>query len=313
MSVQPAEASAAAGPEVSRAPTGARRSWHSKDTWWLLALPAVLLIAAFFVLPFLLNIRFAFTTWNSYNTNIDWNGLENFQVLIDQHILFESVRNTLIYAIVAMVVQNAVSLTMALALQDTNPLNSLFRSLFFLPVLISAVAGGYIWFAMLAPNGPFNQAVALLMPGFAHAWFGEVSTALVTVAFVDAWKWSGIATLVYIAGLNAIPQEVVEAATIDGATAFQRFWRVRFPLLAPAFTFTVVTTLLGAISAYDVPAATTRGGPGTATMVLNLAMAQQWSSGFYGTGSALSLTLTVIVVVIAIPLVAFLRRREVSA
>ena len=313
MSVRPAEASAAAGPEVRRAPLGARRAWHSRDTWWLLALPAILLVAAFFVLPFLLNIRFAFTNWNSYNDNIAWNGFENFQVLIDQRILFESVRNTLIYAVVAMLLQNAVSLTMALALQDTNPLNSLFRSLFFLPVLISAVAGGYIWFAMLAPNGPFNQAVALLMPGFAHAWFGEVSTALVTVAFVDAWKWSGIATLVYIAGLNAIPQEVVEAATIDGATAFQRFWRVRFPLLAPAFTFTVVTTLLGAISAYDVPAATTRGGPGTATMVLNLAMAQQWSSGFYGTGSALSLTLTVIVVVIAIPLVAFLRRREVSA
>jgi multiple sugar transport system permease protein/raffinose/stachyose/melibiose transport system permease protein len=312
MYVKPAEASAAAGPAVSRAPAGARRSWHSRDTWWLLALPSILLVAAFFVLPFLLNIRFAFTDWNSYSDVINWNGLDNFQVLIKQHILFESVRYTLIYAVVAMVVQNAVSLTLALALQDTNPLNSVFRSLFFLPVLISAVAGGYIWFAMLAPNGPFNQAIALVIPGFGHAWFGEVSTALVTIAFVDAWKWSGIATLVYIAGLNAIPHEVVEAATIDGATAWQRFWRVRFPLLAPAFTFTVVTTLLGAISAYDIPAATTRGGPGTATMVLNLAMAQQWTGGFFGTGSALSLTVTVIVVVIAIPLVMFLRRREVS-
>jgi multiple sugar transport system permease protein/raffinose/stachyose/melibiose transport system permease protein len=104
-----------------------------------------------------------------------------------------------------------------------------------------------------------------------------------------------------------------KTATIDGASAWQRFVRIRFPLLAPAFTFTIVTTLLGAINAYDIPLATTRGGPGTSTMVLNLAMAQQWGSGFFGTASALSLTITVLVVIIAIPLIQYLRSREVSA
>lgn len=288
-----------------------RRRLRPGGLWWPLALPAIALVALFFVIPFFLNIRLAFTDWNSYTDEINWNGLDNFQLLIDQQILLEAVRNTVVYAVVAMVVQNVVSLAFALALQETNRINTFFRSLFFIPVLISSVAAGYIWYAVLAPNGPFNQLISLVVPGFSFAWFGEASTALFMVAFTDAWKWSGIATLVYIAGLNAIPHELTEAATIDGANAWQRFVWVRFPLLAPAFTFTVVTTLLGAINAYDIPIATTRGGPGTATTVLNLAMYQQWGSGYFGTASALSLTVTLIVVLTAVPLVTWLRRREV--
>jgi len=94
---------------------------------------------------------------------------------------------------------------------------------------------------------------------FHFAWLGNPASALFTVAFVDAWKWSGIATLVYIAGLNSIPRSLMEAAEIDGANGWNRFWRVSFPLLAPAFTFNVVTTLIGALSAYDIIAATMEG------------------------------------------------------
>lgn len=288
-----------------------RRRWQPGGTWWPFALPAIILVGVFFVLPFILNLRLAFTNWSSFSQVIEWNGFDNYDVLIRQKILWQSIRVTMVYAVAAMIVQNTVSLILALALQDTNRINSVFRSLFFIPVLISSVAAGYIWYATLGPNGPFNQAISAFIPGFNLAWFGERSTALVAVAFTDAWKWSGIATLVYIAGLNSISQDVIEAAMIDGASAWQRFWKVRFPLLAPAFTFTIVTTLLGAISAYDIPQATTRGGPGTATRVLNLAMQQQWTGGYFGTGSALNLVVTLLVILIAVPLVTYLRGREV--
>lgn len=289
-----------------------RRRRRSEGSWWAYALPAIILVTIFFLLPFLFNLRLAFTDWSSFTNEINWNGLDNFQVLIDQKILLTALRVTLIYAGFAMLLQNVVSLSLALLLAETNFINSIFRSLFFIPVLISTVAAGYIWYALLAPAGPFNQAIATFIPGFKHAWFGETSTALVTVAFVDVWKSMGIVTLVYIAGLNAIPHELIEAATIDGANAWQRFWKVRFPLLAPAFTFTGVVTLVGAINSFDIAMATTRGGPGTATMVLNLAMQQQWNRGFWGTGTALGLTVTVIVVLTAVPLVTYLRRREVA-
>jgi multiple sugar transport system permease protein/raffinose/stachyose/melibiose transport system permease protein len=105
---------------------------------------------------------------------------------------------------------------------------------------------------------------------------------------------------------------LTDAATIDGASAWRRFWHVRFRLLAPAFTFSIVVTLLGALSAFDIVQATTKGGPGTATTTLNVAMYLQYGGGFFGMASALSLTVTMLVVVIALPLIAILRRREVE-
>jgi multiple sugar transport system permease protein/raffinose/stachyose/melibiose transport system permease protein len=175
------------------------------------------------------------------------------------------------------------------------------------------VAAGYIWSAILAPNGPLNDFISLFAPAFEYAWLGHGTSALVSLAFVDAWKWSGLITLVYIAGLNAIPESLTEAATVDGANGWQRFWRIRFPLLAPAFTFTVVVTMLGAINAFDLIAATTKGGPGTATNVLNIAMFNQYGSGFFGTASALNLVVAGLVIVIGLPLIAYLRRREIEA
>ncbi|MEU0528906.1 carbohydrate ABC transporter permease [Amycolatopsis tolypomycina] len=280
--------------------------------WWPFALPAFVLVAGFFVVPFVLNIRFAFTDWSGYSDAITANGLDNFRTLADQDLLWNAIRATLIYAVIAMLVQNVFSLSAALLLQRRTRVNGFFRSLFFIPVLIAPVAAGYIWSAILAPSGPLNKAIGIVKPGFEYAWLGHSGSALASVAFIDAWKWSGLITLVYIAGLNAIPASLIEAATLDGANGWKRFWKIRFPLLAPAFTFTVVVTLLGALNAFDIAMATTHGGPGTATTVLNVAMFNQYASGFFGTSSALSLIVTILVLVIGVPLIFFLRRREIE-
>jgi raffinose/stachyose/melibiose transport system permease protein len=131
------------------------------------------------------------------------------------------------------------------------------------------------------------------------------------VAFVDAWKWIGLTTLVYIAGLNGVPKELKEAAVIDGATPWTAFWKVVFPLLAPAFTFNIVITLIGAFNAYDVIAATTGGGPGDSTQSINILLRAQYGLGNFGTASALGLTITAMVVLAAVPLVWWLRKREI--
>jgi raffinose/stachyose/melibiose transport system permease protein len=291
-----------------------RRTRRAKRAgWWLFITPALALVVAFFTVPFLLNVRFAFTDWSGYSDAIAFNGLDNFRGLIDQGILWQSIRVTVVYAVVAMLLQNAFSLCMALLLLRSDRVNGFFRSFFFLPVLIAPVAAGYIWSAILAPTGPLNRFIGVFDAGFDYAWLGHPTSALLSLAFVDAWKWSGLITLVYIAGLHAIPESLTEAATVDGANAWQRFWRIRFPLLAPAFTFTVVVSMLGAINAFDLIASTTRGGPGTATNVLNIAMFNQYGSGFFGTASSLNLVVTVLVIAIGLPLITFLRRREIEA
>lgn len=281
--------------------------------WIWFAAPALALVGVFFAAPLVINVPLAFSTWTSYSSEIVWSGWRNFVSLIEQGYLGQGIAVTVGYAVIAMAIQNVVSLTLAAALKDSSRINGFFRTIFFLPVLLSPLAAGYIWRGILAPDGPLNDVIAVFVPGFAWAWLGEVSTALPAVAFVDAWKWIGLTTLVYIAGLNAVPRDVLESAVIDGASAWQRFWRIVFPLLAPAFTFNVVVTLVGAFSAYDVIAATTGGGPGDATRSLNIVLRMQWGQGNFGTGSALGLTVTVLVILVAIPLVWWLRRREVRS
>jgi raffinose/stachyose/melibiose transport system permease protein len=277
------------------------------------SLPSIVLVFVFFAGPFVANSIFAFLSWTGYSSTISWTGLNNFRLVSELGILKHAIVVTVIYAITSMVVQNVVSLPLATALQETNRVNSVFRSLFFIPVLISPLAAGYIWAAVLSPQGPFNAFLSAVLPGsFHYSWFGNNVSSLITVAAVDAWKWTGLVTLVYIAGLSRIPRSLIEAATLDGANAWRRFWSVKFPLLAPAFTFNVVVTLVGALSAFDVIMSTTGGGPGDATTVLNIAVYQQYGHGYFGTASALSLVVSVLAIGTAVPLMAWLRRREVQ-
>lgn len=278
----------------------------------LFALPSIALVGLFFLVPFLANGVFAFVRWTGYSDTLRWTGLTNFALLNQLGILGHAIRITVIYAVVSMVVQNTVGLTLATALQKTNRVNTVFRSMFFVPVLMSPLAAGYIWSAVLSPDGPANGFASAVLPGSYHyAYLGHDVSALVTVACIDAWKWSGLATLVYIAGLNRIPAQLTEAAFVDGAGTWRRFWSIKFPLLAPAVTFNVVITLVGAFSALDAVFATTGGGPGDATTLLNVALYDQYGQSYFGQASALGLVVTLLVVVTAVPLIGWLRRREV--
>lgn len=281
------------------------------DTWVWFALPAILFVGVFFLLPLLLNVRFAFSNWTSYSSLITWNGLDNFKSLHEQGYLLQGIWVTAVYAVFAMLLQNVISLTLAYNLREPTLINGIFRTIFFIPVLMSPLAAGYIWRGLLAPTGPLNDFIGLFAPGFAWAWLGETTTALFAVAFIDAWKWIGLTTLVYIAGINSVSREVIESAVIDGANGWQRFWRITFPLLAPAFTFNTVVSLVGAFSAYDVIAATTNGGPGDSTRSLNILLRLQWGQGDFGTASALGFTVTLMVIVVAVPMVWLLRKREI--
>jgi raffinose/stachyose/melibiose transport system permease protein len=314
--VDPGRPKRPAGAVGSNSKARRRLSWgqlRAGLTTSVFVVPSLALIVVFFILPFVFNAGFAFSDWTSFSDAIAFNGLDNFRLINDLGILGHAIEVTVIYAVVVVVFQNVVSLGLATLLQAPSRGTAFFRTLFFLPVLISPLAAGYIWSAMLRPNGPVNSAVSALLPGqFDYAWLGNATSALICTAAIEAWKWSGLATLVYIAGLNSVPRHILEAATVDGATAWTRFWRIKVPLLIPAFTFNLVIGFVGTLSAFDVIMATTSGGPGNATTVLNVALFQQYGVGFFGNASALSLVVTTLVVATAVPLVTFMRRREVA-
>lgn len=152
---------------AAEAPPAPRKGfWHWPRRHALFALPAIILIVALFAFPLILNTVLSFTNWTSYSPRITFAGIANFKFLWQQGYLQKGTTVTLIYAVIAMAGQNLVAIILALALRDTNRLNGFFRALFFLPVLISPVAGGYIWRALLAPQGPINGFIGLFLNGF---------------------------------------------------------------------------------------------------------------------------------------------------
>ncbi|MEW1824148.1 sugar ABC transporter permease [Streptomyces sp. NPDC088196] len=270
-------------------------------------LPALAIITIFYIVPNLLAFALAFTNWSSYHDSIAFTGLANFRSMLQEGTLTNDLRVTVLYAITVMVVQNVAGLGLALALERTSRVNGFFRSVFFLPVLVSPLAAGYVFKAILADDGPLNGAL-----GIHISWLGSTTWTIFVVALVNAWKFMGINMLVYIAGLNAIPGELVEAARVEGASWGQVLRKVKLPLLAPAVTFNFVATLIGAFNTFDIVFAMTQGGPGTSTQVLNAFIQQQYSQGYYGYSVSMGLLLLGLVCVVAFPTLIVLRRREVN-
>lgn len=282
------------------------------DVPWLI--PALAVGTVFYIVPVVLNFVYAFTNWNTYNDNVKFIGLSNFVQMFQQGALGNSLRITIVYAIVVMLGQNGAGLALAMALEKTTRVNGLFRALFFIPVLISPLAAGYLFRAILQPNGPLNSALsAITGHPFDTAWLGSATWTIVIVALVNAWKFMGINMLVYIAGLNTIPPEITDAARVDGATWWQTIVRIKLPMIGPAVTFNVVTTLIGAFNTFDIVYSMTGGGPGVATQVLNAFVQQQYAQGYFGYAVSMSLVLLLLVLILAIPTLILLRRREVEA
>jgi raffinose/stachyose/melibiose transport system permease protein len=299
-------------PDATARPQPARgrprpRSWQQRLGTGGFLLPALAIIAIFYVVPNLLDFALAFTNWSTYGDTVKFTGLTNFRDLLQEGALTNDLRVTVEYAVVVMLAQNVAGLALALALERTSRINGFFRSVFFLPVLISPLAAGYVFKAILADNGPVNGLLGVHL-----SWLGSPTWTIVVVALVNAWKFMGINMLVYIAGLNSIPGELVEAARVEGASWWQVTRQVKLPLLAPAVTFNVVATLIGAFNTFDIVFAMTQGGPGISTQVLNSFIQQQYAQGYYGYSISMGLLLLGLVCVVALPALFALRRREVN-
>lgn len=290
-----------------------------RASWPLLVLvaPSLLLLTLFYVVPNILNVAYSLTDWSSFKTKVNVVGLGNYVDLATSGVLWNVAVTTLKFALFVTVLENVVAVLLALALEKPTALNLILRSLLFLPVLLSTLAAGYVAAAILQTDGVVNAGLTLVvgifgMPHVDVAWLGSADWTIFVVAVIFGWKSGGILMLIYIAGLKAIPGELVEAAKIDGAGAIEVVRRIKLPLLAPAVTFNVALTLIGSLGAFDIILAMTKGGPAQATEVINYVVWKEFGAGFLGYSTAISLVLTVAVVLIAIPLIIVLRRREVE-
>ncbi|WP_374008469.1 carbohydrate ABC transporter permease [Leifsonia sp. LS-T14] len=302
-------AAPAARPRVKpeRPPRQRRRQDH--PAWFLV--PALVVLVVFFFVPTIFNFVYAFTNWSSFHSDIAFVGFDNFADLFTNGSLLNDLRITLVYAVLVAIFQNLFGLILALILERDTRINRFARVAFFVPVVMSALAVGYIFQAMLKPEGALNQILGFFTgQHITIAWLGSTTWTILVVALIHAWKWMGLSMLIYLAGLKTINEDILEAARLDGANWWTTFRTIRFPLLAPAVTFNVATALLGSMNGFDIVQATTGGGPGGTTELLNIFIFRTFGQGLFAQATTMSLTLFLMVTILAFPVIYFLRKRE---
>ena len=267
--------------------------------------PAYAVLLLFFFVPTAFNFIYAFTDWSSFKAAINPVGLDNFTQLASDGTLFRALRITVLYAVLVAVFQNVFGFSLAVLLERDTLVNRIARTFFLIPVLMSALAVGYIFQALLKPTGAVDQLL-----GIHYAWLADTRWTIVVVALIHAWKWMGLSMLIYLAGLKTIPEDITEAARIDGASRMRSFWRIRVPLLAPAVTFNVATALLGSMNGFDIVQATTGGGPARTTEILNIFIYRTFGQGLFAQATTMSLVLFLLVALMAFPVIYVLRKRE---
>ena len=238
--------------------------------------PGILIYGVFFILPVLIGVWYSFTNWNF--TRADFVGLMNYKNIISDPSIKRALLNTIIFTVVTTVGKVGLGLALAVFLNRKLHLRNYLRGISFFPAIISTVAVGIVFTAILHPYGLLNQFFrALGLDFLAKNWLTDTKLALLSVCGVEIWKWSGFNMVIILAGLQAVPPEYQEAATIDGANAWQRFWRVTFPLILPAFNNAFVNSLIGGLKVFDIIVATTNGGPGVTTQVMNTMIYRSFS------------------------------------
>lgn len=277
-------------------------------------LPALAIYVVLFVFPTLSGFAFSFTDWSSYSDEVNFIGFDNYRSLFSEGVLGLAIKNTLIYAFFVTIFVNLIGLMLALMLNRNSKMSKFYRTAFYTPVVIAPLIVGYIFTAIYSPeNGILNNILRSVGLDFiAVDWLNDSRYALLSIIMTELWRGAGFAMVIYLAGLKTIPNDLLEQAGVDGASASSKFKNVIFPLLAPSFTVNFLLTIINSLKVFETVLVLTNGGPGYDTEVFNTLIFRNFSRGNWGYATASGLVLTVIVSIIAITFLRVLRKREVE-
>jgi raffinose/stachyose/melibiose transport system permease protein len=277
---------------------------------WLLLLPGGAIYVAVMIAPAIASVVYSLTDFTGLG-EAHFIGLDNYRETLSDPQASGSLKNTLLLTVVSVVVMNAIGLVLALALHRPFRGRTLLRVIFFAPVVLSPVVIGYLWQYIYSPDGGINRVLGTFgLDGLEHVWLGEPGVALWAIAAVFIWQNVGLSMIIFAAGLEGVPDDLLEAAELDGAPPWRRFRDIVFPLLAPALTVNVALALIGGLRIFDQVLAMTGGGPGYATETVSTVIYKEFANGEYAYSTALAVELTAVIVLLSAAQVLVLRRRE---
>ncbi|MEU6180033.1 carbohydrate ABC transporter permease [Streptomyces coeruleorubidus] len=302
-------------PATDRARSRARR----RTLNWLTAtgfqLPALVLFMGLVLLPMLFALYAAFFRWGGFGMPSDYVGGENFTRLFQDEVFLGDLWRCLVLVVLSLVVQLPFALAMAVLLNQRMRGRAVYRMLFFAPYVLSEAITGILFGMIFAPDDGFADQVLgkVGLDGLGGEWFADPSTVMATLFLVMTWKYFGFHMMLYLAGLQAVPRELTEAALIDGAGPWQRFRNVTLPLLAPTLRISVFLSVIGAIQLFDLVWVTTAGGPDHHSETMAVTMFQYGFKRYQvGYASAISVVMFGISLVFALAYQRFVLRRDLE-
>jgi len=276
-----------------------------------MAVPAFLLFSLFFIYPLLQGIGMSLTDWDGLG-RANFIGLRNFFEFFKDERALSDIKNTLLFALGSAPLLNIAGLSYALLMNRKFRGKGIARVIIYLPAVISPLIMGYIWYLLLQPGRGFLfHALDLIgKSAWLGNWMGNYSTEMMVLILVNVWQYAGMTMVIYLAGLQGIPEELYESARMDGASYWKSFRYVTLPMLMPSIRINVVTNIIGSLAVFDVVMALTDGGPGYATETLSIYIMRMCYGSKTGYSTAVALIMFVIILIPVILSMRITRQKE---
>ncbi len=276
--------------------------------------PAIIMFLTFVVFPVALAAFYGFYRWKGYGAPTDWVGLNNYKLILTDPAFQQALWHSFLVLVLSLVIQGPLAIVLALMLNQRIRGRSAIRVLIFVPYVISEVIVGTGWSLMLQTNGAVNDLLRHIGLGFLQAeWLSDPKLAIWTLMGIISWKYIGFAVILMLAGLQSIPEELFEAAQIDGASFWQIQRRITMPLLGPTIRIWAFLSIIGSLQLFDLVfiiwGPYVAGTAGTSTMAIYM-VAQGRNAGNYGYGSAIAVVMFLISLVVALIYQRFVLRRD---
>ncbi|MDC7233997.1 MAG: sugar ABC transporter permease [Spirochaetales bacterium] len=270
---------------------------------YIYLLPGLIIFSLFFIIPVFTTFIYGFTNYDGFQKNLNFVGFKNYIIILQDEVFFGSLKNNIKLIVLYNTVGLFISLSLAIILNNAV-MKNVYRTIFFLPVIISTVAVGYMWTYMYDSNSGILNTILKSLNLEPVSWLGNFRIAFYSIVAVDIWKGQGNNMILLLAGLQTIPLELYESAKIDGANRFKELRYITLPLLKPMISMVTLLTTVGCIKAFDLVYVMTNGGPMNSTELIAMRVFKDafgsGSTHYYGYASAEATVLFLITILISI-------------
>lgn len=287
-----------------------RKTYHEKSWYWLFLAPCLISLLLVVIIPFMIGIYYSMTDWNGINKP-NFKYLENFYLLLSDNQFWNSLLFTAKFSVVFVLIINIIGLGLALLVTRELPTRNFMRTAFYMPNLIGGLILGFIWnFVFVDVFDSIGDMTGIM---FFKGWLSTTNTGFWGLVIITAWQMAGYIMVIYIAFIEGVPTELIEASEIDGASSWQKLKKIIFPLIFPAFTISLFITLSNSFKLFDQNLTLTQGAPGNTTQMIALNIYQTaYQENNMALGQAKAVLLFLIIAVISIIQIYNSKKKEVE-